>query len=364
MSIFVRAALCLTALTAALMAQTGLGQIQGTVTDRSDAVVPNASVALENAETGLKFETLTSPSGVYLFPSIQAGNYKLTVAAPGMQKWEGQATLRAGQQAEINATLSIRQAAEEVTVVGNVTELLTTTSATLATTVERQRIEQLPLNGRSIQSLLTVTVPGLEGSTAQPRVYGLRDSAMEFNQDGVPLDDRNTGNIQARPPGLDTVAEYRVETNNSTAKLDRPASAIMVTRSGTNAFHGAAFETGRNSGFGVARQRQDTFSTPPHLVRNEFGLSGGGPIVIPKLYNGKNRTFIFGSWEEARLRSAASTGSAVWTAAMRAGDFSGLFDSNGRKITLYDPWSVGAGPTYTELLPQQSAPAEQAESCG
>ena len=150
---------------------------------------------------------------------------------------------------------------------------------------------------------------------------------MEFNQDGVPLDDRNTGNIQARPPGLDTVQEFRVETNGSSAKLDRPANAIMITRSGTNEFHGAAFETGRNSGFGVARQRQDTFSTPPHLVRNEFGVSAGGPVIIPKLYNGQNRTFIFGAWEELRQRRAASTGSAVWTAAMRQGDFSGLFDS-------------------------------------
>src|SRR5262249_28401280 len=130
--------------------------------------------------------------------------------------------------------------------------------------------------------------------------------------------------------------------------LDRPASAIMVTRAGTNELHGAAFLTGRNSGFGVARQRQDTFSKPPHLVRNEFGLSQGAPVVIPKLYNGKNKTFIFGAWEAQRLRSAASTGSAVWTAPMRAGDFSGLFDANGRKITLYDPWSVGAGPNYVK----------------
>jgi hypothetical protein len=82
----------------------------------------------------------------------------------------------------------------------------------------------------------------------------------------------------------------------------------MTTRSGTNEFHGAAFETGRNSGFGVARQRQDTFSTPPHLVRNEFGLSAGGPVVLPKLYDGHNKTFIFGAWEEQRLRSAAAPG--------------------------------------------------------
>ena len=141
--------------------------------------------------------------------------------------------------------------------------------------------------------------------------------------------------------------EFRIETNGSSAKLDRPANAILTTRSGTNEFHGALFETGRNSGCGVARQRQDTFSKAPHLVRNEFGASAGGPVMLPK-YNGRNRTFIFGAWEESRARSAASTGAAVWTAPMRQGDFSGLVAGTGRNVVLYDPWSVGAGPTYTK----------------
>jgi hypothetical protein len=339
----------LTTFGATTSAQTGTGQMQGTVSDASGAIIPTATVALENTRTGTRSETQTNAAGGYVFTGVQAGDYKLSVHAVGLQRWEGQATLRAGQQAVVDVTLQVAQTAEQVLVVGNVTQLITTNSQTLATTVERARIEQLPLNGRSIQTLLTVTVPGLEGAVAQPRVYGLRDSAMEFSQDGVPLDDRNTGSIQARPPGLDTVQEFRVETNGSSAKLDRPANAIMVTRSGTNQFHGALFETGRNSGFGVARQRQDTFSIPPHLVRNEFGASAGGPVWIPKVYNGRNRTFIFGAWEDLRLRSAASTGSAVWTPAMRQGDFSGLIDGNGRRITLYDPWSVGAGPNYSKV---------------
>jgi hypothetical protein len=333
----------------AMHAQTGVGQIQGTVSDVSSAAVPNAAVALEHVQTANKFQTTTNDIGFFVFPSLQTGDYRLTVTSPGMQQWQGQVLLQVGQQAIVNPTLQIARAADQITVAGDVTPLVTTNSPTIATVVERARIEQLPLNGRSIQNLMTVTVPGLEGSASQPRVYGLRDSAMEFVQDGVPLDDRNTGNIQSRPPGLDTVQEYRVETNASSAKLDRPANAIMSTRSGTNEFHGAAFETGRNSGFGVARQRQDTFSKPPHLVRNEFGVSAGGPVWLPKVYNGKNRTFIFGAWEESRARSAASTGSAVWTQAMRQGDFSGLFDSSGRKITLYDPWSVGEGPNYVKV---------------
>jgi hypothetical protein len=343
-----RTASCLGLFAALGCAQTGVGQIQGTVTDASGAVVPSAVVALENTQTDNRFQTTTSEAGFFVFPSLVPGDYRLTVTNPGMQKWEGTARLVAGQHAVISAVLEIARATEQVTVAGDVTPLLSTSSPTVATIVERARIEQLPLNGRSIQALLSIAVPGLEGSTSQPKVYGLRDSAMDLTQDGVNLQDRNTGAIQSRPPGLDTIEQFRVETSVSSARLTRPASAIMITKSGTNAVHGALFLTGRNSGFGVARQRQDTFTKAPHLVRNEFGASFGGPVYIPKVYNGKNRTFFFASWEELRQRQATTTTSAVWTDAMRQGDFSGLIDSQNRRVTLYDPWSVGPGPTFTK----------------
>jgi hypothetical protein len=339
---------CLALFASLLHGQTGVGQIQGTVTDATGAVVPRAAVTLENVQTDTRLQSITSEVGTYLFPALIPGEYRLTVAAPGMQKWSGTATLVAGQRAVINAALEIGRATEQVTVAGDVTPLLSTGSATVATVVERERIEQLPLNGRSIQTLLSIAVPGLEGSTSQPKVYGLRDSAMDVLQDGVTLQDRNTGSIQSRPPGLDTIEEFRVETAVSSAKLTRPSSAIMITKSGTNDVHGSVFETGRNSGFGVARQRQDTFTKAPHLVRNEFGGSVGGPVFLPKIYHGRNRTFFFASWEELRQRQASTTTSAVWTDAMRQGDFSGLIDSQNRRVTLYDPWSVGPGPTYTK----------------
>ena len=336
------------AFAAALSAQTGVGQIQGTITDTSGAVIPNAAVTLEHIQTENKFQTTTNTAGFYVFPSLQTGEYRLEVTVPGMQRWQGNAVLAAGQRAVIDSTLTVAKSAEQITVAGDVTPLLSTTSPTVATIVERARIEQLPLNGRSIQTLLQIAVPGLEGSSSQPKVYGLRDSAMDLVQDGVNLQDRNTGAIQSRPPGLDTIQEFRVETAVSSAKLNRPASAIMITRSGTNDVHGSAFLTGRNSGFGVARQRQDTFTKAPHLVRNEFGASLGGPVFIPKIYNGRNRTFFFAAWEEMRNRQASTTTSAVWTNAMRQGDFSGLIDGQNRRITLYDPWSVGGGPNYSK----------------
>ena len=156
----------------AAMGQTGTGQIQGVVSDPSGAVIPNAALTLDSVRTGARFSTVSNANGAYVFPAVQTGDYKLTANSPGLQKWEGAATLRAGQVAVINPTLQVAQTSDQVTVAGDVTQLLTTNSPTVATTVERARIEQLPLNGRSIQALLLITVPGLEGAVAQPRVYG------------------------------------------------------------------------------------------------------------------------------------------------------------------------------------------------
>ncbi|HWB97970.1 MAG TPA: TonB-dependent receptor, partial [Bryobacteraceae bacterium] len=166
--------------------------------------------------------------------------------------------------------------------------------------------------------------------------------------DGAILENREWQSIPARPPGLDTIAEFRAETNNSSAKLNRPGTFILTTRSGTNEFHGSLFETARNSGLGVARARTDFYTKPPHLVRNEFGGSLGGPVLLPKIYNGKNKTFFFFAYEGYQLRQANTRSIAVPTAAMRNGDFSGLVDSQGRRYTLYDPMTtLGAADNWT-----------------
>jgi hypothetical protein len=105
---------------------------------------------------------------------------------------------------------------------------------------------------------------------------------------------------------LDALQEIRVETNNSSAKFARPTTILLSSKSGTNQFHGALFETIRNSGIGVARRRQDTFTKAPFLNRNEFGVSAGGPVYIPGVYNGKNKTFFFVAFEALRSISYAT----------------------------------------------------------
>ncbi len=328
---------------AALMAQTGSGRIQGTVTDGSGALVPGAAVALEQAATGNIFRTQSNSTGFFIFPAVQPGRYRLTAEASGFEKWSGELQLQTGQETVIDPSLAVGATATQITIAGDVSSLVTTTSANLGYVAERERIEQLPLNGRFLQSLIMMTTPGLENGyngALAPRVYGLPDGAMGFLQDGVSLNDANLQTMTTRPPGLDTVQEYRVETSVASARYSRPASTILSTRSGTNQWHGGLFYTGRNNGFGVARRRQDYYEKPPQLIRNEFGASLGGPVLLPKIYNGRNRTFFFVAWEGLRLRSQNTISASLPTLAMRQGDFSQLRDAQGRLYTLYDPWST------------------------
>ncbi len=331
--------------------QTGNGSVQGSVKDPTGAVIPAAKVTLEQIATARKYLSESNERGAYVFPSVPPGDYRIAVESAGLEPFRGSFLLQAGQAAVVDAVLKVSSTSTEVTVSADgvdVTPILTTTQPTLANVVERQRIEQLPINGRFFQNLIQITTPGVEG-TGTPRVYGLRGGAMEFMQDGASLNHRNSGSISARPPGVDTINEFRVETSVSSAKYNRPASTIVSTKSGSNEFHGSLFWTGRNNGFGVARRRQDFYDKPPQLIRNEYGASVGGPVWLPKIYNGRNKTFFFFAWEDFSLRQGATIATQMPTVAMRNGDFSGLLDSAGRQITLYDPWSTGAAPRYQRV---------------
>ena len=160
--------------------------------------------------------------------------------------------------------------------------------------------------------------------------------------DGAPINEIWEGYNFGRAPGLDSIQEMRVETNNSSAKFSRPNTIILTSKSGSHQFHGALFETNRNSGVGVARRRQDNFDKAPFLNRNEFGFSAGGPVYIPKVYNGRSKTFFFAAYEASRSISYATGQYSVPTEAMRNGDFTNLRDSQGRLIQLYDPFTTNS----------------------
>ncbi|MFB3825424.1 MAG: carboxypeptidase regulatory-like domain-containing protein [Bryobacteraceae bacterium] len=332
-----------------LSAQTGAASLRGLVRDASSAVIPRAEVTALHAGTGAKHTAIANDAGLYVFPSLLPGRYTLETRSAGMQPWSGQLVLQTGQSASLNIELQVASTATAITVVGDVTALVTTSNATLGTTIEQERVEQLPLDGRSLSTLIQITTPGAElgGGSGAIRIYGMAEGSMEYVQDGATTADFRRGGGYARMPGLDTVEEFRMETNNASAKSNRPAKAIIKTKSGTNTLHGALFETARNNGLGLARAREDFYTKAPPLIRNEFGASGGGPVVLPKIYNGRNRTFFFMAYERYARRQYNTASSALPTAEMEQGDFSGLIDGAGRRYTLYDPYSSAAGWSRT-----------------
>src|SRR5438067_11469597 len=277
--------------------QASSSTVRGTVSDQQQAAVPKANVTLTNTSTNVARSTSTNESGVYVFPAVVPGPYRLTVDFPGMQKFEANLTVQVQQDPSVDVVLQVGQATAQVEV-QDVTPMVTTESPTLGHTLERQRIEQLPVNGRNYQAFFA-TVPGID-STGIPQAYGMRTNTSVTLFDGAPVNEVWEGWDFGRGPGLDALQELHVETNNSSAKFTKPVTVLLSSKSGTNRFHGALFETIRNSGIGVARRRQDTFTKPPYLNRNEFGVSVGGPVFIPKVYDGRNKTFFFVSWEGLR----------------------------------------------------------------
>src|SRR5262245_38590631 len=324
--------------------QGGNSTVRGTVRDQAQAIIPGATVTLTNVNTNVARTAQTNEAGIYVFPGVIPGSYRLTGEHPGMQKFEGTLTVQTSSDASVDITLNVAQAATSVQV-ADLTPVLQTDSAALTSTLERQRIEQLPILGRGYQNLLQ-TVPGLVYSNhghqtgGRPLAYGLQVGSTQLTMDGNPLVEEHGGWDLPRLPDLDAIQELHVEVNGSSAKYARPTTLIMSSRSGTNVLHGALFYNNRNSAYGVARQRQDTFTKAPYVNRNEYGLSIGGPVMIPKLYNGKNRTFWFFSWEGTRSRIGSTTQLAVPTPEMMAGDFRGLIDAQGRQIQLYDPFTT------------------------
>lgn len=328
-------------------AQSGAGSIQGTVTDSTGAVIPGASIHVVNEATAVKADTKSNGVGFYQVPGLFTGTYTLTATAPGMKTSIETIELLVDQNAVINATLTAGAVTQQVEVSADAIQLTTTDSGTVAATLENARINQLPLDQRLLLTLAQETTPGLEADGSNPgaRANGLMDQGMEYVLDGATLSNRNFGGERNSPQGQlpdpDSVQELKMDMSNSTAEFASPATGIITTKSGTNSIHGTLFETARNAAFGLAKTRAfvttPTADPDPPLVRNEFGFSAGGPIVLPHIYHGKDKSFWFGSFERYSLRSWTPLLVSIPTPAMKTGNFTGLVNSAGSLQQLYDP---------------------------
>jgi hypothetical protein len=320
-------------------AQSGAGSIQGTVTDVTGSVIQGASIHIVNPATNVAADTKSNAEGFYLVPSLFTGTYSETITAPGMKSYKTSLELLVDQHAVINPILTAGDVTQQVEVASDLVQLTTTDNGTISSTLENSRISQLPMNGRLLLTLAGETTPGLEGGGQ--RANGLMAEALEYVGDGVPLTNRQFGGEnggQALMPDPDSVQEIRVETTNTSAQYAAPATGIITTKSGTNVVHGSFFETARNNAVGIAKNRNNASNfAAPHLVRNEFGGSAGGPIVLPHVYHGKDKSFWFFAYERYSLAQVANYLEHTPMSAWEGGDFSGLNNSSNVLQNLMDP---------------------------
>jgi len=325
----------------AAFGQNVTASLTGVVRDATGGVVPNAAVKATNTGTNAEFKAATNTEGQYTIRTMPIGLYTVSIEAPGFKKYETSGIrLQVNEVARLDATLGIGAATETVTVSGAVVPVDTETS-TLKTVVDEKRIEELPLNGRDATQLMRLVA----GVTADPRadvtsgttypgvtpvsVNGSRSNTTNYVLDGANNNDHYT-NAPNPMPNPDALQEFSVQTNNFSAEFGRNAGAVVnaVTKSGTNDVHGSAFEFLRNNAVNAANFFAPVVNGSKQsdgLKRNQFGATLGGPVWIPKLYNGRDKTFFFASYQGTRLRQApAQAQIIVPSAAMRAGDFSAL----------------------------------------
>jgi outer membrane receptor protein involved in Fe transport len=318
--------LILALLTAQRLSAQGNASVVGVVSDTSGAAIPGAAVTITNEGTSLQQHDTTDSMGRYNFPRLPIGNFSIDVVGSGFKKTsQSGINLTAEQVLTINLTLEVGQVNERVEVTGAVTGIETVTS-TVRTVISHQLVEDLPLNGRNALQLQTL-IPGAINQTGArvslSQEDGVSVNGARGNDNNVLLDGGHNNDVYngtpTSMPNPDALQEFSILSSSFNAEYGRGAGALVtaVTKSGTNDFHGSAYEYLRNdkldarSFFGHAG-----LVSKPTLKRNQFGASLGGPII-------KDKTFLFFSWESLRERSATTnTGQVMPTAAERAGDFS------------------------------------------
>ncbi len=353
------------------VAQVTTADIVGTVTDSTGAVVTSAVVTETNTGTGETKTVKVNGSGEFQFSLLQVGSYKVSVQAPGFKSYATEVTLAAGDRARVNAALSLGAATQTVQVQATTPALQSDTS-TIGTLITSQATQNLPLNGRNVLNLITLSA-GVTGGLSNAMSSGTRPDdrrqgsnfaangqSDENNNnliDGMDNNERFIGSVGVRP-SIDAIQEVRVLTNLYTAEISRTDGGVvdLITKSGTNHFHGSLYEYLRND----VLDARDFFSTTgrkPELRQNQFGGSIGGPIV-------RNKAFFFFDYEGFRLVKGVTQTSTVPTAFEEAnpGNFSDLgpgctvIPSSSIKTIGLNYFKLYPKPTSTPSVPGNCAP--------
>jgi hypothetical protein len=310
-------------------AQYNTAEISGIVRDTQGGVLPGATVVATHVASGQQTRRLADGAGRFFLPNLAVGQYTVSVELQGFKQFLRQAlVLQVGQKIELPVTLEIGRLTDTVTIAG-VTPLLQTANAEVADVITNRQVVELPLNGRQFLQLAQLTdgvavPPGgtrgaaLEQAGSLPAVYGQRSGHNIYLLDGVKVTDEFFNNLVVSP-SIDGIQEFKIQKTMYPAEFGGKASALInvVTKSGGNAFHGGALEFGRSDRFDARNYFDDPAKPVPPLRQHQFGANLGGPIV-------RDRSYFFFSYEGQRITRSLTQTFSVPTAALRAGDFSGL----------------------------------------
>ncbi|HSU31461.1 MAG TPA: TonB-dependent receptor [Bryobacteraceae bacterium] len=339
-----------------LLGQQSAANINGIITDPSGAVVEGATITLTDVTTGGARSTVSNATGNYAFVDVKPAPYTMKVTKAGFNTVsQPEFTMQVNQTATLNFTLTVGSTQQSVTVDAAAVAIEAST-AELGTVINQTAVNDLPLNGRNFTQLLTLT-PGASpvsvgqnsgggggfagnaiGSFSFPALNGQRNRSNMFLLDGINDQGSFIGNYNFEPI-VDTVQEFKVQSHNDEASFGQAVGGIVnvVTKSGTNNFHGSLWEFLRNSDLDA---RNFFIAKVNPLRQNQFGIAGGGPVWIPKVYNGKNRTFFYGGYEGFRQSQASQDLLLTPTTAQLNGDFSAI------KSQLYNPFSTRTDPAH------------------
>lgn len=320
--------------------------INGTVSDATGAVISAAHVTATNSATGVASTAVTSTEGTFTIVGVIPGPYSVAVEAAGFKRAQVTVTVEVARTSTVSLQMVPGATNETVQVEGSALSL-ETTSPGIGTTLEPELVKKAPIeiNGlaRQIDSFMFLA-PGVQGSAGSHTINGGVDfeNETDFNGIAVAFADYSGNQTYINPP-YEAVSEFRVNSSTFDARYGLGQGAVTYSMaSGTNKFHGAGFEILRNqlfdsSGFFPTHFSSDGNPAPPINQQNNYGFTLGGPVIIPKLYNGRNRTFFYIAQDWFKQNQAQNSIGTVPSVAMKNGDFSRFVDATGTVIPIYDP---------------------------
>ncbi len=333
-----RAVIAWTALSiVVLFAQAPSARINGLIQDATGAVVPGVKISVRNLDTNIAQETISNDTGNYTVPFLAPGRYSLEAKFEGFRTYRQTAfTLDVDQAMRLDIKLEAGSAAESVTVT-DAPPVINADNGSRGQTITAEEISQIPLEGRNFSDLALLTggvIPKGDGGDGSYAVNGGRADNTGFLLDGMNnTQRRNTGAV-INPP-LEGVQEFKMITSGFSAEYGRYAGGVLtaVTKSGTNRLRGSLYEFLRNDAFDATGYFDVNKSK---LRRNQFGATLSGPVLLPKIYNGRDRTFFLVTWESLRLADGKTQRGIAPRPEMLTGDFSKATDAFGRPLTVID----------------------------